>query len=374
MVTNQKLQKTYDFVLIGFNFSSLAFAQQLARQGTSFCILDARHSGAIPTKIIPKFDGKIYTRVPFNSGAESTQSTSLNMANESFSLDEETPLSFEKGTFTSFLGFGDQKIGAIDAVAPYCLPNVLTSTIEPEVFWQQAYDDVKDHVFLDEEVTDLHWTDSFVTSITVNGKHKVQGLEFLFFDHLPFLFDKIGQEEKKLASQFAKAKWYSSVNLIIVHANQPKKVEMNKLYLLFGAKNQACIGQWTQNHDFWISRWESFFSAELTQDSETTGQCLKEIKKQLKRAFGEDLSPQDTEHIVIHDPAYADFSKMRVINGKLNYFKNLRAFPHGFGPEVGWIHQAHLGLQAFGDFFPDPAPPKNLSQSPNEVAAHDSPC
>lgn len=362
----QKLAKSYDHVLVGFNISSIQFAKELHSHGLNFCIIDTKFSGSGPFKEVPSLGEEVFARVPYNSALEGLEEL------VEASIISAPPLTFEKGDFRSFMGFGKDNIQERDVVDKYCQVQSLTPSSTPEVFWAEVKDRLLPYIFLDQKPTDLHLEGSSVTALTLNGNTLLTGQNFYFFGHLPFLFDKVGSRAKKLASQFGKASWYSSVNLIVHHKTKPEKVELNQLYLLKGSKEQACLGHFSCFGDSLISRWESFFPAELTPDSETTGACLKEIKKQVKRAFPGEDSTQDSEHIIIHEQIFADLSKLPSLRENLSNFDNLRLCSPQLSTQVGWYHERQIGQRLFDQLKKEQ---EKIQGGPlNEVAAPSAPC
>lgn len=356
-----KLQKKYDHVLIGYNLASISFAHHLANSNESFCLLDSIHFGNSPIKEISSIGQGIYARVPFNSFSEESVEGSV----------DNSPITFEKGEFKSFLGFGDSKIEAMDAVQPYCQPKAYVASANPESFWAEAKETIAEFTFLDQQLTDISFEENTLTSVTLNGKTQLQGGQFYFFDQFPFVIEKTGSQIKKLASQFAKAKWFSSTNLIIHHLNEPENFEMDQLYLLKGSKEQACLGFFSKINGELVSRWESFFPSELSADSETTGATLKEIKKQIKRAFSFPEGARDPEHILVQKQVYADLSKCDLNNGKLGNFNNLSLYSPLFDGLIGWYHERAIGESIAEDLF---GPEKKSEVPSNEVAPPTTPC
>ena len=279
----EKLQRQYDHVIVGYNLSSLALASQLAQKQESFCILDSRHRGSHGVKWIPSMDGRVATRVPFNPVFENEEMASFPLGD--MVEQEGPPLTFEKGEFKSFLGFGEHKVVAQEAILPFCHPRSHKSQKPVEYFWNQALEKVESQLFLDQQITHMEFQADQLTRISLNGSQALEASQFSFFQQFPLVFEKLGQVLKKEASRFAKSQWFSSVNLVIHHQDEPELFELDQLYLLMGSKNQACLGQFSQVDGHLISRWETFLPAELTPNSEATGMALKEIKKQVKRAF-----------------------------------------------------------------------------------------
>lgn len=364
MQDTQKLQKRYDHVIIGYNLSSLSFAYELAKKEQSFCILDSKHLSGSGAKFISSVDSLVATRVPFNSTIE-TETLTTSPFGE-IENREGTPITFEKGEFKSFLGFGDTKIESMDAVLPYCQTTNALPQLNVEDHWRSALEAVESQLFLDQQITNIEYDEEGITQVTLNGKTNLKGSQFYFFDHFSFMFEKLGNEMKKPASQFGKAKWYSSVNLVIHHKEEPEAFERDQLYLLMGSKNQPCIGQFSQVNGHLISRWETFIPAHLTPDSETTGAAFKEIKKQVKRAFFPNNSINGSEHILIHDRIFGDLEKTGVPQGKLSHFNNLYVFSSLIDGSTGWAGELICGLNAAQNT--DLAPKMDRSIEPTQTA------
>ncbi len=344
MSDTQKLKKRYDHVIIGYNLASLTFAYELVKKQQNFCILDARHLSGSQIKFVSSIDSIVMARVPFNQPIDSESINSSPFG--ALEKREGTPITFEKGAFKSFIGFGKEKVEGVEAFDPYCVTENHRPQLHVEDFWQTALTEVADHLFLDEQVTDIQFDEEGLTSLTLNAKSQLSGSQFYFFDQLPFVFEKLGNEMKKSASKFGKADWYSSVNLVMHHTEEPNQFELDQLYLLMGSKNQPCLGQFSRINGHLISRWETFIAAELTADSETTGAAFKEIKKQVKRAFATDHNLPGHEHVLIHDRIYADFSKSGLESGKFSHFNNLSIHSPLFAGPLGWAHEMICGIKA----------------------------
>lgn len=349
MQETQKLKKHYDHVIIGYNLSSMTLAWELARKNQSFCVLDAKHLGGSPVKWIPTLETQVATRVPFNTVFAAPEDRGNIFGN--VETVEGPPATFEKGQFKSFLGFGDSKVESMEAVLPFCATETGHPQLKLEDHWQKILDSTEEHLFLDQQVTDIEYNEDAIQKITLNGKVQLSGRQFYFFEHFDFVFDTMAKEMKKIASQFAKLKWFSSVNLIVHHESKPEAAQINQTYLLMGSKLQACLGCFSEINGQWVSRWESFLPAELTADSETTGAMIKEIKKQIKRAFSSEESSVSHEQILVHEKVYADTEKFSFENGLVSHFGNLRVYSPLFKGPFGWANEIMTGWQAADDAF-----------------------
>ena len=199
---------------------------------------------------------------------------------------------------------------------------------------------VEPHLFLDQQVTDILFSGRNIKEVTLNGQTKIAGELFYFSDKLPLIFKKLGAQLGKQARQFAKIQWYSSILLTIHHRQTPKKFLPDQLYLLTGSKGQVFPGMFSWIQKELISRWQSFFPQEWIHSPESTGALLKEMRKQIQRAFISDpVESIHGEFISIQDPVFADSGKTSFQNGKLSDFNNLFINSPCLSPSVGWVHQ-----------------------------------
>lgn len=369
MTQSRSLAKKYSHVLVGLNMTSLQWAQHLIDKGEDFCLLDSRFMGSGPFKEIPSLATELFVRLPYNSALDDLD---INSVPGPARIEERPPLTFEKGQFRSFLGFGNTEPEERDVIEKYCQPQALVPQMRPEEFWAALKETIAPHLFLDQNPTRLLWEDNSLVGLQVNGNKVIQGDRFYFFSHLPFVFDQVGSLSKKTTSAFAKRKWWSSVNLVIHHAQDLESVEIETLYLLMGSKQQACLGQFHRHEGHLISRWESFFPAELTPDSETTGAALKEIKKQVKRAFPQWESQPQSEHILVHDHIHADLSGLLEKGGKIKNINGLTICSPLVQPQIGWVHDRAQALELIGQN--DLEDEKKPGPTLNEVAGPSSPC
>ncbi len=343
----KKLSGHYEFVLLGYNMASLQMAFELAKNKKSFCVLDCRHTGHSLFKFIPELGKNLYTSLPFNTGLTGEFSSRERELLGPCQVKSHSTLSFARGEFHEFSGFGDRKVEAaiLSYYQTYCRNQELKTEKSPEDFRDEVVPLLGDHLFLDQEITDIHASDREIKKLVFNGQTEVSGQFFYFFDKLPFLFKKLEPQLKKTARQFAGIKWYSSVNLMIHHRQKPRESEPDRSYLLMGSKSQVCLGMFSQIRGELISRWQSFFPSEQTASPEETGRILRELKRQVQRAFPlpNPKEQPNGEFVSLQDPSFADLSKTRLQNGKSGDFNNLFVYSPCLCPSVGWLHDRLVG-------------------------------
>ena len=345
---SKKISDKYEFILVGHNMASLQMAFELAGKGKSFCLVDCRHTGQNSLfKFIPELNKNIYTGLPFNTGLNQELSFFELEILGSHRIEARLPLTFAKGEFSCFSGFGDEKPEAISAVIPYCRGRELKIEETPENFFQNVSPLIEDHLFLDKQITDVQYSGKNIEKIILNGHQEVKGQFFYFFDQLTFLFEKLQKPLKRTFRQFQKIKWFSSVNLMIHHKKKPGNFELDHLYLLMGLRNQPCLGVFSDFQGELISSWQSFFSSQLVESPGSTASVFRELKKQIQRAFPVLKNEEFGEFISLQTPAFGDLGQSSLGNGKSEAFDNLFIYSPRLCTSVGWFHDRILGYRAF---------------------------
>ncbi len=342
----KKLSRTYEFVLLGYNMASLQMASELAEQEKNFCLVDCKHTGQQSLfKFIPELNKDIYTGLPFNTGFNRDFFSFESEFLGSYQTVTRLPLTFTKGKFHNFTGFGDKKPEV--AITPYCENLELEVEKTPEDFFEEVYPLIEDHLFLDQQITDIQHSNGDIKKVVFNGQVEVGGQFFYFFDKLSFLFEKLKKPLKKTFRPFSKIKWFSSANLMIHHSQEPKEFEQDRVYLLMGLKNQPCFGMFSRVRGGLISRWQCFFPSELAESPESTAGVFKELKRQIQRAFPFFKIEESREFISLQDPALTDLGKSTLKNGKPDGFNNLFIYSPHLCNFTGWFHDRLLGHRAF---------------------------
>jgi|GEM_PF-2998606 len=360
MTSTPKLQKSYDTILVGHTPGALLMANNLRAQGRSFCILDSHLFSVEPLKFFPALKQDVFTDLSFLAGDATSQAPSLPNALTS-SLPEPVsvagpPLTFGKGKFKSFQGFGAAKVEAADEYLRYC-KECFSFADQPEALLKELHRDIEDCIFSVPKVTDLTFDGHQITEIRVNGSQSVKGKNFVFFNHLSWLLETLAKVETSLSVGLKKMKWFSTVHINYFHPIIGEDLECNTPYLLMGSKELPCLGYFRQaGENQALSQWETYIPAELTMDSETTGFAVKEIKKQVKRAFASSFGPTTAEQIVIRQK---DISDLRGVAGKLSKFENLKVISPLLEGHRGWSFEMAMA----GD-----SPSTDAVSVPNETS------
>ena len=337
-----KLQKHYDHVVVGLSLASLRWAQRLKAKGQTFCILAPITTSPSQCKWFAKANENIFVEPPMihafeNFKEELEDLTWLSSLSSQFQTLPGPPLHYNQGQFKSFLGFGDRKIEGLDLFQALCTKNTHYLPGQPEALWKELSADLQDLIFFDQNIYDMSFDEDRLDHLVINGKTPLRAKEFTFFDQFHWTLKKMAEADSSMAVKMRKLKWFTSVNVTYLHTEEnPKdRGEWGHPYLLMGSKNIPCQGVFTPLGDRgFLSRWQCFIPGELSEDSETTGMAVKEIKKQVKRAFPRLWQEAPAEHIAL---APRQRANLDVFSEKVSKFNNLNLVSSQFLGRHGWL-------------------------------------
>ena len=281
-------KNSFDAVIIGNNLEALLVATQLKSSGRNVLIID---QNVAPTESI--FEDHIHN---FH----------LQAAPESFAVAHQTEKkdiqTFESAKWQPFLGFGNQPPAFLDAIAPYLNLEKQRWAISYSAFIESLLQQVADDIIYKAKITNFEIANEKIESITINDSKVIKTDTVLFASQIEKLVDWFHPDHlgKKLFQKLAKVNFWTRLELNIKHDEQ--EVSLDKDNLLTGSTENAIplFGSFYRNPEgFLCSQWVSFLSAELTDDSEAAGNVVREMKRQIKRAY-----PQAFEGLV--------FEKIRV--------------------------------------------------------------
>ena len=241
------------------------------------------------------------------------------------------PVTFQKGEFHPFVGFGDHAPASVDEFGYYTRPQRLQLS-SPASSWIQALgESLEGHIQTKSQVTRLRVDQHLVRDIVVNGDETYQADEFVFAGRardLSTLLAK-GTIPPKHFHKLESYQGWSSVALDLVH---PKAVTNSQsLHVLSGGTQEihACLGYFSAptEKDGKISQhsqWLTFVPDEAAHEEELTGHSLREIRRQLKRAFGDQvLEGLLFERILVVPHSHGSLS-MKLHNQALAELPNLK--------------------------------------------------
>lgn len=337
-----KLKKSYDALIFGGGLSGLLAAKVLAKKNKTFLIVEpserlgGRLTGwSVNDNLLPS-NLNLYTHTDDNVARFNwlEQTLEQNILDGSF---QTTSLHFQDGGFKSFNGFGDRSPEALEQLNKFCFEHEKIKVRSYPQNWisQMVSELSEDHYILHSEITKVNFSvagseskssEGRAISAEINGKNTVE------FEHLIWavapqkLLDTIAPEilgateSKKLKRQSGV---FDSVILNLSHQGFSfEDKNINSVHCLYGSQQEfePIIG--TVASDF--SCWMTLIDTEKTLDHEFVSKVIKNMKKQIKRAFPELLDyPQLQEKIIISESSYGQLSLKETETGFLKAIPNL---------------------------------------------------
>jgi hypothetical protein len=264
----------FDVVIIGNTLEALLLGAQLKNNGKRILIVD---QNVAPSDSV--FEDHIH-----NFHLETAPETFTVACQE----EQKEILTFESAKWQTFLGFGNQPPKFLEAIAPYLNAKKQRWSVSYSALTESLLTQLDGDVMFKAQISNFEVVNGAIASVTLNDSKLIPAHTFIFanqMEHLLHWFqpDHLG---KKLFQKLAKTHFWTRLELNIKHDEQ--EVSLDKDHLLTGSTENAVplFGGFYRNPEgFLCSQWISFIAAELTDDSEEAGNLLREMKRQLKRAY-----------------------------------------------------------------------------------------
>jgi hypothetical protein len=355
------VKKHFEYLFIGSGIANLIAAVQLKRDGKSVLILEQDENYGGCHRIAGPTEQAFEPSLLFLPNTQTAQDIlayleELVGVELTKTIDINPPTTFFKGELHKFDSYLNKPPAEHDEIAYYLTEEQILIKEGLTPVLEKLYEELADDMLNQSKVTAFAVEGDKVVRATVNGRREYTADNFVFGGmgaHLLNLFPQGSFEEKNLA-RLRRPKYWTSITLDIAHSSQI--TDRSCIHLLQGGKEGATASfgrffpQNEKTQSGQTSKWITFVMGELTSDDETTGTALREIKKQLKRAYPESINDDDFERIVVHsnshgkeklkanaDQTVAGFGNFWLNSGRFHKQKNL----------LGAVSQAQLVLSSW---------------------------
>jgi hypothetical protein len=330
-----KIKKSYDCLIFGGGLSGLLAAKILSKKNKSFLIVEpseklgGRLSGWNANEQVLSSNLNLYSQTEKNlehfNWLEKT--IDKNIISGSF---QTSTLHFQDGGFKSFNGFGDRSPEALDQLNKFCFENEKIEIQSYPKDWinslvaELSEDDFITH----SEITKLNFTEGSESAVSaeINGKTTVEFTNLIWAVAPQKLLEtvdaeKIGAPEaKKLKKQSGV---FDAVILNLAHQDHDfQNIDLSSVFCFYGSNQEfePIIGTVSKNQSCWMTLIES----EKTLDHEYMSKAIKNMKKQIKRAFPDLLDSKDLkEKIIVSESSYGQLALKESETGFLKSIPNL---------------------------------------------------
>lgn len=250
----------------------------------------------------------------------------------SFDSQNNECVTFEAG-FKPFLGFGDTEIEAANHYVPFFENSELKTSSDWTTTSLLLLDEIKENILWGHELTAVE-LDSGKSKLTFNGKtvlttdHVYYGLGL---DKIEKIFEDT-KEAKQLLQKMKKSQRWTCLSITFEHDNafSPKQ----ESHILMGAKQIPTLGKFFPTETGYRSVWFSFIPEELAIDDDYVAGIIKEIKRQLKRAYPEEFDKKLNAKTSV-GPYQVGQIEQNKDNSMLSSIPGWSMFETSFGPYDG---------------------------------------
>lgn len=333
-----------DICIIGATLEGLTAAVALSKRGFDVLVIEKsdRIGGALhPTQTPLGLLSKQFSFWPDSPSSELAINFVGQLLEKEFVFSKETlaPQTFHKGQFQTFVGFGENAPEYVDEISYYLSDSRLIMQESASSLLEQLQHKFEGKILFGNSVNKILTNEDTVTSIELEDGRSVEAKGFLFSEDVRKLFSLVPTEEytQREIQRVNKTTLWNTVALDIIHG--APVTDQKNIFILSGNVKESipCLGSFdatfeAQGRALQSSHWLAFVSTEA-EDEEVSANSLREIKKQIKRAFPTALENVVFEKITLHPHSH----------GKLPLKQNAQSFWPGLTNL--WVNSAHLNPQ-----------------------------
>lgn len=341
-------KNNYDLVILGADLPSLLLARHAARNGLKTLVATKQDTVGGTLAPVSIAQTSLYRDFGYWPSSDQFVSTlewieSLCQKSLTTGLSPRPAVTFQKGQFVSFVGFGDKAPPCVDALRTYLdyenmdLKAPLSSLVN-ELISLKEFDIRKNFV-----VEKFEYQDGSIVSATTIDGATILASRWVISDPLKNFFQLLPTEHYSAREQarLHRTKVWTQVSLHILHSVTVSNER--GVHVVMGTTDEAVpsIGGFEapQPDGAQASHWFCFIDPE-TQDDETTATALREMKRQLKRAYPGAFEKNQFERISVEPEASGVWSAKTDASGRWQGLKNCWALDIDNNPDLGVFSKA----------------------------------
>lgn len=265
---------------------------------------------------------------------------------------DEQPLVFESNSWRPFLGFGDFPSSVVNELT-FFNPSKQW-LLEPglEQVTRALCEQMPVEPKFRHEVTGFECTDGRVTAAIVNGQTKIAGDNFIFCPAPHLLGKLLPADALKPATRSRLAKQqvgWSAVTLSLRHRQPLQESPAMRFVLGTGKEFEPVIGRIWPTHSVWLN----LVSSEREEDLEHLGDCVRFMRRTLKRVAPDLMNQVGDEKIRVRPQAFGPLD-LKLKNYAFPELPNLLLADPRLGSVNGDLGAATMALELSTLFVAEP--------------------
>lgn len=298
---------TYDTIVIGGGLTGLFLTHRLHLSGKRVALFEARET--LGGRYSRQSQSLPYSSSGLDFYPASNENLSLLEWIKSVSplalnieMKEHRPQLYDDARWKHFSGFGEVDFQSIGELAHFSATHDLTITPGLEQLVRALVEQLPIEAETRSELTGIKMADDTTCEITINGDKSYRAERVVFTPHPALLNNLIEGETLNAKSRTRLAKMHAWTAVILELTHEKPLAEDNSIRIFtHSAKEfEPVVGRISGQ----TSKWMTLVPGERDTDVEFAGQCIRHIKRQLKRAWPEAFEGKVPERIFIQPNAF----------------------------------------------------------------------
>lgn len=308
-MAKNKHKDSFENVIVGSGLPGLILTKLLEQSGQESVLLESGDlaGGSFRPATNPMWPTSYFFDVfPDTDAAKSALRFIGRVLNREivFDVHDNTPVCYESGKFTAFVGMGDKKLTAASELASLTAnPSLLLQPAVHEWIGQliQELED-KDLIRFHSHLTSIEVDRNQVCALGINESQSIKCKKLIYCDNPAWLVPLLRNTPvaAKAIERLAKSQFWTSVGLNFLHAEVINPSTC--IHVLSGGKEARfpAVGRFFPTDSTkQISQWQTLIALDEGDEAELLGNAVKFIKKQIKRCYPQALEQLKHEHIKI---------------------------------------------------------------------------
>lgn len=345
----------FDYIIVGSGIRALLCCLEFERSGKRGCLIEKEETlggffrGLRSNEIFFDSHLQYLPQTPATEVALAQLQAELpSLAVEKLNIG---PITFQNGQTQPFVGFGATENSAVDLYSHFTQAEQFLFSQGTHSLATALREKITSQIFNLSEITSLELQPQ--VQVLINGTTTLSANDIYFFES-PLKLSKLLSNSKTplpktLVPKLSKTELWTAVSLIYIHKSAP--TQSQSVHVLYGSKEEPCVGRFQNEHGCTTSQWLSLVGAEAAMDSEALGATIREMKKQIKRMYPSFFETVEKENILISPESYGH------VNPQLLENNGFAKVPHLM---VGG-HFYTNGVSLFGDLLPVEAPAPEMT-------------